>query len=163
MTQLFRAFPLLLLAVNCAFAQVGDMWTQYAIHTGLFTPHTDTCGSTEVFVAVGGGSLGFCIEKDERTAAYWDAAKETCAAAGKRLPEIAEFKYACSNPPTGLNDMTGNYEWASNTPSVYHPGSNWGVTVASIGGSACHDMASHFVGRYSPSVSQDSIAFRCVR
>lgn len=142
----------------------GDMWTQYAEKTGLFSPHEDHCATTEVFVAVGGGVLGFCIEKGERSAVTWEDAKEVCASLGKRLPEVAEFKYACSHPPTGLTNMTGNYEWASNSSIVLNDSSvRWGVVAPVFGGSACNDAGWGWIGRVIPSAYSDSIAYRCVK
>lgn len=77
----------------------NDMWDGYFAERNLFTPHSNFCdSSTEAFVAVGPNGDGFCIEKDERTASDWDVAKATCANLKKRLPEPAEYKYACGRP-----------------------------------------------------------------
>jgi hypothetical protein len=91
-----------------------DMWTEYFEHKGLFTPHENNCASSESFVSMGPGTaIGFCIEKNQRTAAEWEVARNTCAANGLRLAEPAEWKYACNNG-SGLNNMTDDWEWVGN-------------------------------------------------
>lgn len=144
----------------------GDMWTQQAEKSGLFSPHPNFCSSTEVFVTVDGGMLGYCIEKNERSAAVWVTAKNTCMGVGKRLPEPAEFQYACKNPPSGLVDMTGNGEWVSNSaiPLSYAAGGLDTVAVPHMGYNSCYRGGFGIIAsNYSTSGSEDSLAYRCVR
>ncbi len=145
----------------------GDMWTQQAEKSGLFSPHVNNCdSSTEVFIAVDAGStLGYCIEKNERSAAIWVNAKATCASVGKRLPEPAEFSYACKNPPGGLSNMTGNGEWVSNNAiPLYGASAADYIAVPHMGYDGCARGGYGAVAtNFHPNGSEDSLAFRCVR
>ncbi len=140
-----------------------DMLNQYFMQEGLFTPHSDNCGVDEAFVEIASGSaVGFCIEEDERTAAYWEYAKKTCADDGKRLPEPWEWKYACKNATTlGLNNMTNNWEWASNFSLPMYDGTNSRVAAAVFGGGGCYYANIGNIGRNDG--AEGSRAFRCVR
>lgn len=112
-------FALLILAGSLpARAQAtNDMWSALASATGAFSPHTNYCSTTEVFIPVGAGNLGYCIEKTERAAVPWVTAKQECAKDGKRLPEPAEWQQACkTNPEGALVNMTNDWEFASNSP-----------------------------------------------
>ncbi len=63
------------------------------------------------------GDTGWILEQNERSAGIsWELAKMECLKDGMRLPEPFEFKYSCVNAASfGLNDMEGNWEWASNS------------------------------------------------
>lgn len=130
---------------------------------GLFTPHIDNCTASESFIQMGPGSnLGFCIENDQRSGAYFEVARQTCVAAGKRLPESVEFKYACLNAPGGLNDMTGDYEWATNFPvPIYGESPSYHLIVGQIiGGSGC--TYSGIAAIVNATGTHHSVPYRCV-
>ncbi len=62
------------------------------------------------------GDIGWIIERDERASMVWDLAKVECLKVGMRLPENFEFKFSCKNAAQfGLANMTGNFEWSSNS------------------------------------------------
>lgn len=149
-----------------AYAQAArDMWVAFAEATGAFAPHHNFCTTTEAFITVGAGDLGFCIEKDERSAAVWVAAKQACAEDGKRLPEPAEFQYVCKNLPGGVSNMTDDMEWASNIPYNELLSPATGVTdlqVVSMGNGSCTITSSGVIGRNTTGY-QDSLPYRCVR
>lgn len=138
--------------------QGSDMWTAYFSEHGMFNPHTNDCSGTEAFVKIAGSGTGYCIEIDERTTASWIEAREACAALGKRLPELGEFKYACQNAGSlGLNNMTNDPEWSSNflidgsaaKTAGYYSGTG-GCNYGSTGG----------VNNYQG--SESTFSFRCV-
>jgi hypothetical protein len=136
--------------------------------------YTEICfkdGTTKYDIHVGGentdggnclpGDVGFVIEQNERSANYWEQAKADCLKDGMRLPEPFEFKYACVNASTFvLNDMTNNWEWASNFALPVYD-SNSGVGAALMGDSVCSYAYWHWVG--TSDGSQASDAFRCVK
>jgi hypothetical protein len=164
--RMFGCFAVVLATSGTyAQAQTTDMWQMLADKQGLFSPHANNCSSTEVYVTIGGGVSGFCMEKDERSADYWENAKETCASVGKRLPEPAEFKYACKNPPTGLIHMTNNYEWVSNAANWFHyydGGNSDGIFAATLGNGSCANGQWGNVVETVGGGREDSNAFRCV-
>lgn len=151
-----------------AFAQTGgapDVWLGEIAREGLDRPHENYCNSTtETFISMGlsGGSRGFCIEKSERTADTWEEARQTCSSLGKRLPEPAEWKFACNNG-SGLSDMTDDWEWASNSMLlIMHIGNGdplYEVTTMGQGGCSYGSMAR--VADYNG--VEESRVFRCVR
>jgi hypothetical protein len=147
---------------NVAFAQsANDSWTQLAEKMGTFSPHANNCSSTEVYVSIGGGTAGFCMEKDQRTATTWGSAKETCAAAGGRLPEPAEFQWACYNPPAGLIHMTNDWEWASNHSTLFlTPSSGYELTAPIMGNAGCNNSWGAWISDGSGHIG--SVAYRCV-
>lgn len=110
------------------------------------------------------GDLGWIIEQNERSAECWDAAKAECLKAEMRLPEPFEFKFACDSASTfGLADMTGNFEWASNTALPIADsvrGSGLGATM--IGDEGCAHATWEWIGR-SDADQCDARPFRCVR
>lgn len=111
---LLAAIPLFNMPTGAAVA--ADAWTITAEQLGLFNPHENYCDtSTELFLEVGASGRGFCIESSARSAALWINAKEDCLDEKKRLPELAEWYYACRNL-TGFSAASGtsNAEWASN-------------------------------------------------
>jgi hypothetical protein len=154
------------LGLTHASAQAAiDMWTELAEKQGLFSPHVDTCdSSTESYITIGNGTLGFCMENSLRTAATWTVAKQTCAAAGKRLPEPAEFKYACDNAGSySLSNMTGAWEWASNVPSqAFFSTSDFGTFAPIVGYTNCGSGAFGEIMSWTGS-STASVGYRCVR
>lgn len=104
------------------------------------------------------------MEKDERSSATWEAARDDCAEDKKRLPEPGEFKWACKNV-TGLNDMTNDYEWASNYVQGYLTGSGNGNGVASIqmGNGNCVTANTGWVAYSIAPGTETSRVYRCVR
>src|SRR5262249_34727809 len=120
--------------------------------------------STEVFVSISGSaSQGYCIEKAERTAATWEAARDTCAANKKRLPEPGEYKFACANA-AGLSDMTDDFEWVSNFPiTISEYSATFGIVVPKLGLGTCYRASYDYVGWSSGSGAQGSLPYRCVR
>lgn len=143
-------------------AMGSDMWTTYFGDQSLFTPHTDNCSASEAFVALyTGATLGFCIEEDERTAEAWEDARETCAQAGKRLPEPAEWKYACEDAGTlGLNNMTDDWEHASNF-SYLGAVTGYVLIAASMGNGSCIHSNIAYIANYTGGAAS-SFVFRCV-
>ena len=141
----------------------ADMLTSYFDGQGLFTPHSNTCDGTESFVALfSGASVGFCIEKNERSAQHWEDARKTCAANGKRLPEPGEWKDACQNAGAlGLSAMVDNWEWASNFSLPVYDGSGYGVGSAVFGDGGCGFASWAWVGGNAG--AEGSNGFRCVR
>jgi hypothetical protein len=155
----------LLVRQSLCYALTGeDMWVQEERNEGLFTPHINFCDSTEVFVAIAtGSSRGFCIEKDERAAAAYKDARQTCVAAGKRLVEPVEWEYACENPPAGLIHMTDNWEWTGNSPS-YDIGGGAANNVlygVLMGNGGCNITEATSIA--TAGGSEDSRNFRCAR
>lgn len=152
----------LVVVSNLALADGGfgrDIWTGYIDQKGLWTPHPDDCSSSETFIASGPGSLGFCIEDDERSALAYQDARKTCTDLGKRLPEPNEFKFACLAAPSGLNDMSNNWEWSSNYVRQELNASYGGHWVSLMGYGGCKENA---MGRWG-TASEETWAFRCVR
>lgn len=145
----------------------SDMWTQTMTQLGLFQVHRDDCSAeTEVFIEVYTDDntiqFGFCIEKNERAAQEWEDAKDTCLAAKKRLPEPAEWKFAC-DIGTGLNSMTNNREWASNFGKldIWDSSNVRAVTVPAVGDGSCKKTTWGSVMNTGGSTSSHN--FRCVR
>lgn len=140
----------------------GSMATAYMVSQNMFSPHTNNCAGTEAFVAIySGATVGYCIDKNEQSAAYWTDAQRTCLAAGKRLPEPAEWQVACDQAGAlGISNMTNNWEWASNFPLPMYGGSGSGVGAAIFGDGGCDRATWHWLGYYSG--NRYSGAFRCV-
>jgi hypothetical protein len=145
------------------------MWTGLAVKKQLFTPHANTCVTGEVYVPIAGATTGFCMDADLRSEGEvtWTQAKELCAASNKRLPEPAEFVYACNNPPIGLVNMTntGDYyndaEWASNTPiNLVYTSGYYGESAPEVGYGSCTNASVGWIGR-NDNVG-DAVRFRCV-
>ena len=150
---------------SLALAQSSnDMWTALAKNTGAFDPHPNFCSATEVFIPVGAGNLGYCIEKNERAAAVWVTAKQDCAKDGKRLPEPAEWQQACKTNPGGLlTNMTNNWEFATNTPIglQYTNGiADLEIVVMGLGGCTFHNLS---VAARNAGGVEESHEYRCVR
>jgi formylglycine-generating enzyme required for sulfatase activity len=78
-----------------------------------------------------------------------------------RLPEPFEYKVACKEASTfGLNNMIGNWEWASNFALPMYNSYN-GVSAALMGDSDCSYASWGWVG--CSIGKQISGAFRCVK
>jgi hypothetical protein len=152
-------------ATDCYAQGVDDMWTRDMEQRGLFTPHENNCDSTtEAFVAIAGSSRGFCIEKAVRSADYWENARESCAALGMRLPELAEYKVTCAQAGAlGVSmPVSSNREWLSNFPALATPDYGEGPAAYTALPGSCHSISFDFVAsNWTPSTRQWS--FRCVR
>lgn len=163
MNQIFRAAALVLLGLSPgSYCSGEDMWSNPS-ESKLYSPHVNNCDTTEVFIRVGGGDLGYCIEKTERaTPLQWEDARQACAQDGKRLPEPAEYIYACDNPPSGLINMTGNWEHIGNKSTLFKD--NSGITVMAnpaLGYRSCYDAT---ISVIATSSSQNWPGlYRCVR
>ena len=157
-------------------AQGTDMWTQAMAGLRLFTPHRNDCDDTttptEAFVKVYTNSnnvdFGYCIDLEEHSAGAidWEDARQECLDDGKRLPEHAEYKFACQQSITGLNDMTDDYEWSSNFSYIlgkqdHHNINNMGVITSVTGGGSCIKTVRAYVSRSDNTSSK--YFFRCVR
>jgi hypothetical protein len=146
----------------------SDMWNGMMARSGMYTPHPNNCDATEVFVAVAsapdGVSLGLCVEKNQREGtASWIAARHTCLAAKKRLPEPGEFSYACANA-AGLNDMTNDWEWATSFSFNVVPDAvnvREGVAATAMGSGSCTKAGTGWVANTDDTPS--TFAYRCVR
>ncbi len=143
----------------------SDMWTRIFEQWGLFHPHENYCdSSTEAFISISGSaSQGFCIEKNERSAAKWETARDTCATNKKRLPEPGEFKFACYNG-TGLSNMTDDWEWGSNFWHLMFDSTNivGSISTAILGSGACGRGAYGYISA-NGSGPEESYVYRCVR
>ncbi|MDY7091416.1 MAG: hypothetical protein SX243_00440 [Acidobacteriota bacterium] len=108
------------------------------------------------------GDLGWVIERDERTATTWETAKATCLLLGMRLPETFEWRLSCLNATSfGISNMTGNWEWGSNTAAVVISSSgNSGPAVEAYGNASCNNSMFSWVA--STVNSAESRAFRCL-
>ncbi len=108
------------------------------------------------------GDVGYIIEKNERTANFWELAKQTCLQNNMRLAEPFEWKLSCKNAATwSLVGMTGNWEWASNFSLPMYGGSDSGVASALFGGSGCSYATWNWVGGNNG--YEGSYVFRCAR
>lgn len=147
----------------------SDFWTG-SMSPELFQLHENggakACTASEVFVPVR-GVLGFCMDANENAAGALDFedAREICAAAGKRLPEPAEYKFACQAGIPGLNNMVDDAEWASNHPILHanNVGTTAlnGVAIPAAGNGGCNRLAQSWVGNTNTVATQ--LPFRCVR
>lgn len=159
-----------------AFGQQGasagsDMWSGILGTFNAYTPHGNNCDTaTEAFVVIAPAyNLGYCIEKNERAASWWVWARNTClntSAPGvpfKRLPEPAEFQWACDQAASlGLNNMTDNNEWVTNflVSSGSSNGSSY-INAPGMGLNGCdHGDADGRVA--TPQGGNSSLHFRCV-
>lgn len=106
------------------------------------------------------GDRGFLVERNQRTGANWEDARLACLLSEMRLPEAFEWLIACNNAGTyGLNSMTGDWEWASN--SAYPISSVNGIAVNAAGLTGCNTGSWGFAGNSSNSAN--TFSFRCVR
>lgn len=146
----------------------SDFWTG-SMSPELFQLHENggasVCTGSEVFVTVR-GALGFCIDANENAAGAqeFEDARETCGAAGKRLPEPAEYKLACQAGIGGLSNMTDDYEWSSNFWHILrNPQTPYAmfISTAAMGNGSCTTgRFYHIAGEPAISSTQP---FRCVR
>ena len=127
----------------------------------VFDPHDAAEPST-----VGGscepGSVGWVIEKIERSQETWEGARMECLREGMRLPEPFEWKWSCKNAGAyELVGMTDGFEWASNfaTHQSDSAGQNF-IGAAAFGSGACEFGTWGAVGR-DPAV-EGVHTFRCV-
>lgn len=142
-----------------------DVWNEYSKSRGLFTPHVNDCTSTEVFVQMGPGTLGICMEKSLRGSLTYLNARKACSDDGMRLPEPYEYQYACYNPPAGLNNILGTYQFITNSVSVAYLAANnsWYTVIGGISNSDCTAISVDYTYGTQGSGSVPSRAFRCVR
>jgi hypothetical protein len=70
-------------------------------------------------------AIGQCFETSLRTAASWSAANQTCGAAGRRVPTMAELDSARQNNVT-VGVPPNNYEMSSSV--VYEAGEKYEAT-----------------------------------
>lgn len=122
------------------------------IHVGSESTSGGNCGP---------GDIGFVIERNQRAAVNWEDARLNCRLASLRLPEPFEFLYSCNNAGTfGLNNMTGDWEWASNgvIPLV---GSVAAVVASALGEINCNSGSFGWVATNNEAPS--SFTYRCVR
>jgi len=90
-------------------------YTEVCFKNGTITYDTHSGSASTAGGNCVPGDIGYVIEKNERAAAFWEMAKQTCLQNGMRLTEPFEWKLACKNAATwDLTAMTGNWEWASN-------------------------------------------------
>lgn len=141
------------------------MWTLAMGRRGDFVIHEDDCSGSEAFVELL-NSEGFCIETTERTSASYETARQTCFAAGKRLPEPIEYKYACNSAGgLGLSDMTDDWEWATNFPMpIMDNASGYiaqGLNALVMGNGACTKGINVEVATYGSGGASEP--YRCVR
>ncbi len=84
----------------------GTETLRIAGETGLITGAASGCPSD-----MRTGST-FCIELNERSSRNWYGANDGCFDAGRRLCTTSEWMMACRKI-SGLNSMTGNWEWTA--------------------------------------------------
>jgi hypothetical protein len=105
----------------------GDTHHGDLLDTGVYThdevdAHIDTVGnphgvqlSTLACPPETVDAGAYCIEVEERAAADWFDAAQTCQSLGRRLCRPSEWYAACEAADAlGLNGMTGNREWVDN-------------------------------------------------
>lgn len=135
----------------------SDMWTSFMVEKGLYTPHVNNCISGEAFQVIDGGR-GYCIEQSERSADSWINARDTCFAAGQRLPELTEYRVACGNAGgLSLTNVTNDYEWAGNAPESFSNSQGAGML---IGNGGCTIMS--YDAFVSSGGAGSNRTFRCV-
>lgn len=84
------------------------------------------------------GDVGYIIERNQRTAARWENAQVQCLLDGMRLPETFEWLYSCYNAATfGLNEMVGDWEWASSVSIPLYANNISRISVSKAGLSGC--------------------------
>lgn len=141
-----------------------DMWTTYIAEQNLYSPHEDDCdAATEVFVEIASSGRGFCMEVNERTAATWEEARDSCATDLKRLPEAVEWKIACRRSGSSFNQLLDGIEWVGNTATLFWPNAGAGSLMAAIVGFSptCASISVNYVGQRDSIESSHS--YRCLR
>ena len=107
------------------------------------------------------GDIGWVIERDERAASSWTNARVACLMHGMRLPEPMEWQYTCEQSMVfGVNNMTGNWEWASNQSQSEF--ATEGRTVAAVSGDQGCSYAG-FSNLGNNSGLQSERYYRCAR
>jgi len=144
-----------------------DMWTGVMGQQEYFLPHPDNCDfATEAFIQILPTGEGYCMERDQRPSEHWERARHTCLQEGKRLPEVAEFQFACDDAATyGLNGMTNDLEWASNFSVITGSSSSSFMYVPVAGRSQishCDGVGQKRIGSTSQQIAATSQPFRCV-
>ncbi len=143
-----------------AFAPPNN-YTEICVSGGSVAFETKLAGQSTAGGACEPGDIGWVIEQDQRTADTWEMAKMDCLVASMRLPEPFEWKFSCKNESDyGLNDMTGDQEWASNT-TLHDEGSAHGVVAVVMGLSSCSHGGEFWVAALNG--SEQSTPFRCVK
>ena len=95
------------------------------------------------------GDVGIVVEKDERKALTWPEAANNCLASGMRLPTAEEWQILCLNEEEwGLDDMTGNWEWASKGQFPMFLGGRAGMAVTLYGDKDCVTASFSFVASF---------------
>jgi hypothetical protein len=108
------------------------------------------------------GDTGWILEQAERAEQPWEMAKAACLREEMRLPELFELKLSCKNALAfGLNDMTGNDEWASNSATLLGADLNNGVAAIRFGGTSCANASVAWVGLFVS--SENAQPFRCAK
>ncbi len=98
----------------------------YADASGILTINTPPPGTVD--------AGPFYIDANERASAtFWDASR-TCGDLNGSLPTVDQFYYAAQKGIPGILNMTGNYEWSSNTNIGSGFGNNVFITVIGSGG-----------------------------
>ncbi len=147
----------------------GLMLSTYMTSQNMFTPHENNCGDDAWVPIYSGSTIGFCIERDERTALNWLDAMRTCLQAGKRLPEPAEWQLSCYHAGTlGLSNMTNEFEWVSNFSQLYNMvdaenSQNYSpvkIAVPIMGKGSCKNSSLGFISTIDN--TYDVLSYRCV-
>jgi len=140
-------------------------YTEVCFPVGAAQPLYDvhSAGGSTAGGSCAPGAIGFIIEKNRRTSAVWENAKQTCLLNGMRLPEPFEYKLACKNVVSGGNTWQINNisssgaEWASNF--VSQSGGSINAVTMGDNTSQCYKSGSGQVG----GGGEDPFPFRCVR
>ena len=173
-------FALLILSTTHAYAQSAmgtDKWTadmDFRNRFALRNFDSDPCSSSEVQVPIPidtssptTGSAGLCIEKNQRSATTWEEARNACARDKKRLPEPAEFMMICryASSFSGLTNMLGDLEWASNFYTLGTPDTAGfqGVVAPVMGDTNCVRAVFALVATNAAGGGGDQAPYRCVR
>jgi hypothetical protein len=136
-------------------------YTEVCFKSGSTSYDAHTAGQSTAGGNCVPGDVGFIIERSERSANYWELAKQTCLQQGMRLPEPFEWKLSCKNTATwGLSGMTGNDEWESNSGILLSNGGS-GMFTSVAGASGCAYSGYGWIS--SGAVAENSNAFRCMR
>jgi hypothetical protein len=159
------------IAVICAVFQALPAVAQYSqdAWTAQLPPFTalhKTCTGSDILVPIN-GTKGICMEANYRNGgapASFEDARKTCIEDGKRLPEVAEYVYACHNV-SGFSDMpnSSTREWGSNFTFVTVDSNvqgNWIVMAASVGFQSCTNANYGSISSWNNAFS--TLPFRCV-
>ena len=136
-------------------------YTEVCIVAGAVLNDQNPGGSSPVGGNCDPGNIGWLVEREERSALVWEAARMECLKDSMRLPEPFEWKYGCANAALlGLDSMINDYEWASNF-AVHQSDSDNHVGATVFGLGACD------VGSWGEVARSDggeaTFTYRCVR